>query len=92
MIEVKQTVIKKDSFFVFSQGSYSGYQCSPLCKATTDIDPAKEMNEYLSHGKSASCEGFKNWILNVKKLAIEIDCTEFYLGDWELSLQPLRDF
>ena len=74
--------------FIFSNGEYSDYEVCTLCRATEDINIKIVKRQYFAkfpNDKENYCfshDAFMKWLIVDKKLAEELDYTNFHLGSY----------
>jgi hypothetical protein len=91
--------IYKNTLILISEGEYSDYGVSAALKATDDInmDDIKKEFEQLKEDAlkswridaDISTGGFVNWLVNIKKVAEELDYTEVHTGSYKFNLTAL---
>ena len=88
MKKKREMKIKKDDLFILTHGCYSDYSLITVCKALEDIDILFLKEEYLStnpeqRGRhSFSDYEFTKWLVVDKRMAEEVHCLEWHLGDY----------
>jgi hypothetical protein len=82
MTQILDKIIKKDTIFIITYGSYSDYGVVAVCKALYDINVKDLEVEYKFKHKELDHYKVVNWMVNVKKCAEEIVHNELYLGDY----------
>ena len=88
-IEMK---IKKGELFLLSCGTYSDYDVKCLCRALVDIDCKNLVSAFRADNpdfKQYDSESkVIHWMINVKKMAEEVQRKELWLGDYgDLNIQ-----
>ena len=88
--------IYKDTLILISEGEYSDYGVCSALKATDDIDMDDIKKEFdLLRDENLSSwdrygnmgtSGFINWLVNIKKIADELDYTEVHTGCYKFNL------
>jgi len=77
---------KKGRVIALTEGEYSEYQVLAVIRLRCDIDTDELLKRYLKicpDGKEDPLycrEAFINYLLNVARVAEEIDCNEWFLG------------
>jgi hypothetical protein len=86
-------MIPKGTLFLLTEGEYSSYYCITLCKAIVDIDVEALKSEYLKlHHEQLEDYKFRTtmfvrWFLVDKRLAQELEYTEWHLGASKFELR-----
>ena len=82
---MKNSILKKGTFFVLTTGEYSDYEMITLCIATTDIDVIALRSEYLEinpeqdEAFSFETGDFVKWLIVDKKVCQELDYFEWHV-------------
>ena len=87
---------KKGEFIVMTEGSYSEYGLALFGRVLKDFDAnelvGKWLRMYPSHRRSGRfiCGKFIRWIVVDLKLVEELPMLEWYLGDYDRSINDME--
>lgn len=77
-------MIEKGQIFLLSSGQYSDYSVETVCRAIADFDMGEITREYRAeYPDEERYNNLEAFLINVKKVAEEIDFIEIHRDFWE---------